>query len=198
MIGLLTIALAAEPPPVGAGISLQLPTPEVHWLSDGTPVWLIPQHGVPLVRIEVSLRQGYLTASDPLAALLAGGLVGEEGQRIGVGAARVWADIEVLRGGEEEALSALRQSLLQPQLRGRAVRIRRRHLARGPGRFGGGSGTRPQYRPLRDAVSGWTSLGASSLGTGLSTHYAGPGSRSVDGTSVVRPARDPRRRRHHR
>lgn len=130
MIALLALALAAEPPPVGAGIALQLPVPEVHWLSDGTPVWLIEEHAVPLVRIEVSLRQGYLSASDPLAAILAGGLVGEDDQEIGVGAARVWADVEVLRGGEDEALAALRQALLQPRLRGNAVRTRRRHLAR--------------------------------------------------------------------
>ncbi|MFT5686264.1 MAG: zinc protease [Myxococcota bacterium] len=130
MILLLLSAFAQEPPPVGAGIVLRPPVPEVYALSDGTPVWIIEQHAVPLVRIELSLRQGYLSVSDPVAALLAGGLVGGQEQSIGVGAARVWADIEVLSGEEGDALAALRESLVAPRIRGSEVRRRRRQLSR--------------------------------------------------------------------
>lgn len=130
MILFLTAAFAQEPPPVGEGIVLRPPIPEVYTLSDGTPVWLIADHGVPLVRVEVSLRQGYLSSSDPVAAMLVGGLIGGDGQSIGVGGARVWADIEVLSGEEDAALAALRESLLVPQLRAHEVRRRRRQLSR--------------------------------------------------------------------
>ncbi|MDG1481497.1 MAG: insulinase family protein [Myxococcota bacterium] len=130
MIFFLTAAFAQEPPPVGEGIVLRPPIPEVHTLSDGTPVWLIEEHSVPLVRVEVSLRQGYLASSDPVAALLVGGLLGADEQSIGVGGARVWADIEVLSGEEDAALAALRAALLTPQLRAHQVRRRARQLSR--------------------------------------------------------------------
>ena len=130
MIFFLTAAFAQEPPPVGEGIVLRPPIPENHTLSDGTPVWLIEDHGVPLVRVEVSLRQGYLTSSDPVAALLVGGLVGSDEQSIGVGGVRVWADIEVLSGEEDAALAELREALLTPPLHGHQIRRRRRQLSR--------------------------------------------------------------------
>jgi zinc protease len=130
---LILAALAGDPdtgpPPVGSGIALRPPIPEVFSLSDGTPVWLIEEHAVPLVRVEVSLRQGYLSVSDPVAALLVGGLVGDGERVIGVGAARVWADIEVLAGQEAAALAGLREAL-EPRIRGAEVRRRRRQLAR--------------------------------------------------------------------
>jgi zinc protease len=133
LLCLILAALAGDPdtgpPPVGSGIALRPPIPEVFSLSDGTPVWLIEEHAVPLVRVEVSRRQGYLSVSDPVAALLVGGLVGDGERVIGVGAARVWADIEGLAGQEAAALAGLREAL-EPRIRGAEVRRRRRQLAR--------------------------------------------------------------------
>ena len=123
-------ALAQEPPPVGEGITLQPAVPDVLQLSDGTPVWFLESPTTPLVRVEVSLRQGYLDAADPVAALVAGSLVGDETVSVGVGAARVWADVEVLIGQEDTALAALRQALQSPELTRRAVRRQARSLAR--------------------------------------------------------------------
>ena len=106
MIFFLTAAFAQEPPPVGEGIVLRPPIPENHTLSDGTPVWLIEDHGVPLVRVEVSLRQGYLTSSDPVAALLVG-VVYRDGRR-----GHLLALLDAARGAEAALARAMNEALV--------------------------------------------------------------------------------------
>ena len=147
---LLLLALVAQAadrstPPVVPPVAVPAaPVPQVLALSDGTPVWLVERHDVPLVRIELSLEGGWLGAADPDATRLLGTLVdngttahtalewadaaadlGAEIQ-VGVGAMRAWADVEAVRGTEEAALSLAREALLSPSLDGAELRRVRR------------------------------------------------------------------------
>lgn len=137
-------AWAREAPPLpSAPLEVRWPAPQVHALSDGTPVWLVPRPATPLVRVEVTLRSGYLDLERPEAGLLAGAVAAEAAQEaarslaavggrlsVGAGAERVWADVEVLRGGEAAGLEALREALLAPRLERRAVARTRQAWAR--------------------------------------------------------------------
>lgn len=157
MINLLMLgcALAAEPdpdrsrPPTVAALPVPpLPVPQVLALSDGTPVWLVERHDVPLVRVELSLQHGWLGAPDPLATRLLGALV-DEGTAamdpvewadavadlgaevsVGVGVMRAWADVEAVSGTEAEALALARDALLSPALTRKELRRVRRAWVR--------------------------------------------------------------------
>ncbi|MFT4977954.1 MAG: putative Zn-dependent peptidase, partial [Myxococcota bacterium] len=129
MTGLLLLLLLAarEVPPVPQPTPLQAPVPEVSVLSDGTEVWLLHRPAVPLVRVEVSWRQGYLAQPDREAAMVAGALAGRRDgidwealeamggvAQLGAGAQRAWADVEVLKGHEEEAIAWLAAAMQAP------------------------------------------------------------------------------------
>ncbi|MEL6347487.1 MAG: insulinase family protein [Myxococcota bacterium] len=141
MIGvwLLMGLAAAERPTVDAEIEVRPPVPTVHLLSDGTPVWIVEQDAVPLVRIEVVLRRGYLSAENPAAGMMAGALlVGAPGEAlersggqmlVGVGAQRSWADVEVLSGFEAEAVGFLAEALGEVRWSRRALRRQRKRWA---------------------------------------------------------------------
>lgn len=136
----------AVPPPVEPPGPAPVPVPAVHHLADGTPVWVVERHDLPLVRVEVSLGCGWLScAGDPAAARVLGAVLGEgpRGEdpaawraalgelgaeaRLGVGAMRAWADVETLAGTEGEAVALVARAFRDPALRRRdLVRARRR------------------------------------------------------------------------
>ena len=148
------LALAGPPgsgmPPAPAPAPPRFPAVEVHQLEQGGTVWVVPRPGLPLVRIEISLRGGMRGAPDPLA-LQAAGVLLDEGSRgwpaeawteavadlggqasVGVGAWRAWADLEVATGDEGAAVALLADALHHPSLRGQAVRrLRRRWVRQG-------------------------------------------------------------------
>jgi zinc protease len=124
----------SAPPPVLDPSPPPFPPVQVLALSDGTPVWLIERHELPLIRVEVSLRRGSLDLDDPLPALMAEALLGEGTTHreatelddalsdlgaeldLGLGALRAWADLSLIRGTEAEALALQREALLEPRL----------------------------------------------------------------------------------
>jgi zinc protease len=150
MIALLVAALAIAAPeerrtPLVPPLQQPtMPEPQVLALSDGTPVWWIVREGVPLVRVEVSLRLGHLAAPDPVALRIAGallsqgtashpgadwqgalGALGAESST-GVGTLRAWADVEMLAGTEAEAVPLLADAVRSPAFSRADVRRVRR------------------------------------------------------------------------
>jgi len=159
----------AERPDVTPTPPPRMPVPSTHRLSDGTPVWVLPRLGLPLVRIELTLRTGWLDAPDPLAAKMAGTLLDEGAGRwsgaewsqaleslgaqaaLGVTALRAWADVEALSGTEAAAISLLAEAVLDPALARRDVRQRRRRWVRGQ-RDGWRSGRAVHHAALTRAI----------------------------------------------
>ena len=142
MIGLLMLVAAREVPPLPPPTPFEAPVPEVHALDSGAPVWVVERPAVPLVRIEVLWRQGYLSQPDPAAAMLAGVLADESPgidwaaleemggiAQLGAGAQRAWADVEVLSGHEADAIRWLSEALEGVTFSARSVRSQRRRWA---------------------------------------------------------------------
>jgi len=145
LVFLASIAMAApdrsQPPVYRGDVVVHEPLPTTHHLEDNTPVWLIERSNVPLVRVQLTIRGGFLSDSDPQAAMLAGALVGRATQRrsaqqlerkltsfggllsVGVDAHSVWASIEFLSGREREAVLILEEALKYPSFR--RARLRR-------------------------------------------------------------------------
>lgn len=160
-------------PPVGALGPPAFPVPQVLALSDGTPVWLVERHDLPLVRVGLVLAQGWLGAPRAEAAQALGPLVGHgtrglEGPawaealdgagarlRVDVGASFVRAEVEATGDGLPRALELLSASIRQPELRPRTVRPLRQAL-------------------LRERLDGWRSPGLSHEVAVARTLY-GPG-----------------------
>ncbi len=112
------------------------PDPQILALSSGAPVRLLARPQVPLVRVEVSLPWdgGDASLTDQLAAAMMGQLLkagtlhhsGAEldaaldrlgaSWNIGATTSRLWGEVEVPVGAEAQALSLLREALLEPAL----------------------------------------------------------------------------------
>ena len=123
-------------PPVRAFAPPSWPDPEVLALRSGAPIRLLARPQVPLVRVEVSLPWdgGEASLTDQLSAAMMGQLLkagtlhrsGAEldaaldrlGARWNIGAttSRLWGEVEVPVGAEAQALSLLREALLEPAL----------------------------------------------------------------------------------
>ncbi len=121
-----------EVPQVAAPQPRDWPVPQVLTLSSGAPVQVLARHQVPLVRLEVSFPWAGVDADlpDQLAAAMMGQQLrartrlhsGAElaaamdrlGAQWAVGAtlSRLWADVEVPRGAEAEAVALLAEVLL--------------------------------------------------------------------------------------
>ncbi len=134
-------------PPVADPVTRSWPAPESHSLSSGAPVRVLPRPQVPLVRVEVSLPWDGAGASlqEQLAAammgqLLKAGTLHRSGAELdaaldrlgarwntGMTTSRLWGEVEVPVGAEDQALGLLREVLLEPALdRDEARRIQDR------------------------------------------------------------------------
>lgn len=142
VLGLLMLVAAREVPPLPPPTPFTPPAVEAHALPGGAPVWVVERPSVPLVRVEVSWRQGYLSQPDPAAAMLAGVLADESPgidwaaleemggvAQLGAGAQRAWADIEVLSGHEADAIAWLSEAVASVGFPARTVRRQRRRWA---------------------------------------------------------------------
>jgi len=135
------------PPPLAAAVPPAPPPVWVGALSSGAPVWIAPRHGLPIVRVELSLDTTTLRAGLAPGALDALGAVWGEGSgaggswrasldrigaaaAIGCGPTRCWAALEAPSEAAAEALAALGERVRAPSLAPRAVeQWRRAHRA---------------------------------------------------------------------
>jgi len=139
----LTPAPERQPPPISPPEAPTLPEPEVHVLSGGGIVHIIERPEIPLVRIEVSVTWAGQDAHRRRrsAASLAGDLLGDatktlDAERlasaserlgaeldVGITRTRLWADVEVPKGSEAEAIALLADAVRAPAVdRGEAKR----------------------------------------------------------------------------
>lgn len=119
-------------------VPLTAPTlPDVQRLSleNGTPVWLLARHEVPMVRIELSVTWpgGDTSTEEQLLSALSGVLLDGSGTQVrdsgawstaletqgadvslGMSSRRLWVDVEAPTGSEEAALALAAEALFQP------------------------------------------------------------------------------------
>ena len=132
----LTPAPERQPPGVTPPEPPSMPTPEVHVLSGGGIVHILERPEIPLVRVEVSVTWAGQEACRRRrsAASLAGDVLGDatktlDAERlasaaeqlgaaidVGITRTRLWADVEVPRGSEAEAIALLAEAVRSPAI----------------------------------------------------------------------------------
>lgn len=147
-LGLVAAAPVRTIPPPAPLAAPAVPEIERLELDNGTPVWLLARHEVPLVRVELSVTWPGAEASteDQLLSSLATVLLDTSGTQardsgawateleklgaevsLGVGSRSLWADVEAPTGSEDEALALAAEALFQPAFDAKTARP---HIAR--------------------------------------------------------------------